>query len=313
MHLWCENCREKTQALAGKYDINICNQCGCEVRGTHDQLIAMQTQGLMASLNLDDAMVDKLDLLFDGQSHDVSQNTEAPANEATETLTTAKFLSESFYDEEIDLADSVAMLDEAWPEDELIAKIQRLEDSLRPSGKTNPASAGPDFAGADSVGPDAENAGSKKVLRVDLGHVTAQRDRQIEANHPVAQPAGEQESKPLPMARKLGDVKSVRIDPVEIPVAQPTEEGNSRVTSQATSLGLVATWTVQLLVGIAFAPTLPAAVWGLWLFAQVAGSLCLCFVLFHLFAGEPKSRPFRKSPKPPVSNSIARSARLFQD
>lgn len=282
MYLWCENCHEETQTLSGKHDIIICNQCGCEVRS--QSTFASHGSGIFTQ------MLEKVKQDLPAEDFEEVRaglgELESVLGDETQTLETARFLSPDFYDAESDLAAELEDLSESWDEDQLIEKIQKLEASLRP----------------------AKRSAADLQLRVDMGHVTG--PKQPEADPTTGREATRRQERVLPIARKLGEIKDLRIDsPASDTVNEPREIlPGPRV--QITSLGLVATWTVQLLLGISQVNTLSTPVWSLWLLTQATGSACLGLVLFHLFAEDRQGSGYRQSPQAPNAVQSSSSVRI---
>lgn len=284
MYLWCENCHEETQTLSGKHDITICNQCGCEVRS--QSTLAGKGTGLFTDM-LEKVKKDLPSEDFEEVRAGLGE-LESVLGDEPQALETARYLSTDFYDAESELASELESLGDSWDEDQLIEKIQRLEDSLRPAKRT----------------------ASDLQLRVDMGHVTG--PRQPESLPPSVSEPPASPQRVLPMARKLGDLKDLRIDSPasDQPTGSALPSPGPRV--QITSLGLVATWTVQLLMGILQVNSLSAPVWAIWLITQVTGSVCLGFVLFHLFSEDRRSLGQRQSPQAPNAVQSQASIRVTE-
>lgn len=261
MMIWCENCQSNNMALAGKGNYNLCQQCGCEVSSTGQHLVVLQTQlALESQLDLqgDQRRDTNLGDADFGDTGMASSQVYAPGELAgaesilgevkQQFLSTAKYLPAEFYAEEALIAGELSELDEAWPDDQLLEKLQRLENSLHlPTPAQNAASqqrsaerpvvelstaayltdslreslrqasAGSDDTnGAGLAGNGAGLAGQKAGVqfRVDLGHVMSQQD--IDARK-AAQVAAGQRSPGSSSANPSGQKYNASHPPIAAP------------------------------------------------------------------------------------------------
>lgn len=299
MSQWCGNCKSQVNVIAGKNELKICFECGCELSQRPEE--SLKTVALFKSLLDLDSGIAK----YPGELSNLESNLELAPDVPLET---SRYIPSELFD----ISARDVEFSELWQSEQLLERIIQLEQT---------------FALAENLIGDApieaENkltaietpiteptAPSSSLIRIDSGHIATPEQirsyNDAKAKRFAADQAAE-DSLELPIANSaaklepVGSQSKIRIDgghQFELPIAKPigsidssqntilrSDNAHSENTFEPSSwdrdskifaaAALGTAWVVQLLIGLVVVSDAPLVVWSMWLVAETVATICL--------------------------------------
>ncbi|MBL8890618.1 MAG: hypothetical protein JNL67_11630 [Planctomycetaceae bacterium] len=337
MSQWCANCKSHVNVIAGKNELKICFECGCELSLRPEE--SLKTVALFKSLlDLDSGIA-----RYPGELANLESNLELAPEVPLET---SRYLPSDLFD----ISARDVEFSELWQSEQLLERIIQLEQTFAlaenliadaPVETENP------MIGSNTRVTEPTPA-SAPLLRIDSGHIATpdqvrsyneaksrrafqeQSSEQNSADGPSQAVSNVQLSSStakfrvdsghqfeLPIAKPIGSIESAS-NPIlrkDIGHSEHLFESTSwdRDSKIFTAAALGTAWVVQLLIGLAVVSDAPLVVWSMWLVAETVGTICLGRVGWQMLRSrDAGNTSIRVAPRFAGQNAANREKRATQ-